>query len=556
MTPCAAAIARPAAAPPALARAPARACGSCPGTRSSGITLLVPGLDLPTVTTTGSKTSKRRVTRSAAPLRSRRRSASGRRVVRHRGVTAAALDAYLPAGRRRRAAARAATLTLPAGASGMTCSANAPGPAPAGVEQAVLEHEAGAVAAFLARLEHEHDLAGQRLAARGEQPGGAGQHRGVRRRGRRRASRPHLEAKAARSPRHRQRVHVAAQQDAGPGAPPRRTAVTELASLPRLISNGQPFQRGEDLASGCLAGGARSRARGGWPAAQVDGAVGVVVGGGEQLGGADRHGAPLSAPLSPATSLRGRGSAAQARAGVVSSCQTSTAPGFGDGPAGLLLDEDAVRAARTTSRPGGTSTLSPGRDPRQPQPRVGAAAGRPSPSRAALAPRRTPAPRPARRCAGSTAGPAPRRPRRSRRASAPSRPAGRRRPRRRASTPPAQLCRSEPARTTATTSTSRCSCRPYPRARARAGRRRSAAAGRGNRRSGPARSAGRGPSRHRPQGSPALGEGTEGQCRQQGSTRLRATSRRRRRGGTARRATCGSARRGGRVRRRPRAPSA
>ena len=44
------------------------------------------------------------------------------------------------------------------------------------VEQALLEHEAGAVVALLARLEHERDPTPQPAAPRGEQPGTAGQH--------------------------------------------------------------------------------------------------------------------------------------------------------------------------------------------------------------------------------------------------------------------------------------------------------------------------------------------------------------------------------------------
>ena len=44
------------------------------------------------------------------------------------------------------------------------------------VEQPVVEHEAGAVEALLARLEHEAHFAGQLVGARGEHPGGAGEH--------------------------------------------------------------------------------------------------------------------------------------------------------------------------------------------------------------------------------------------------------------------------------------------------------------------------------------------------------------------------------------------
>jgi hypothetical protein len=85
------------------------------------------------------------------------------------------------------------------------------------------------------------------------------------------------------------------------------------------------------------------------PGAEVDRAVGVVVGGGEQLGGADRH-APLSRPGQPS-----------AQAGrPVSSCQTSTAPG----PRTVRPSCCSTRTSstpRTTSSPGGTTTSSPGR---------------------------------------------------------------------------------------------------------------------------------------------------------------------------------------------------
>ena len=47
------------------------------------------------------------------------------------------------------------------------------------VEQAFLEHEAGAVVALLAGLEHEQHAAGELVAVRGEQLGGADEHRRV-----------------------------------------------------------------------------------------------------------------------------------------------------------------------------------------------------------------------------------------------------------------------------------------------------------------------------------------------------------------------------------------
>ena len=89
----------------------------------------------------------------------------------------------------------------------------------------------------------------------------------------------------------------------------------------------------------------------------------------------------------------------------VSSCQTRTAPGPATGPAVLLLDEDAVDARGRRAAPAGTTTASPGRGRAEPQPGVGPAAGRASPSR----PRCTSCDGGARRlarCAGSTAAPA------------------------------------------------------------------------------------------------------------------------------------------------------
>ena len=48
-----------------------------------------------------------------------------------------------------------------------------------GVQDALADHVARAVVAFLAGLEHQHDVAGQLPAAFGQQGGGPGQHRGV-----------------------------------------------------------------------------------------------------------------------------------------------------------------------------------------------------------------------------------------------------------------------------------------------------------------------------------------------------------------------------------------
>jgi hypothetical protein len=88
-------------------------------------------------------------------------------------------------------------------------------------QDAFVDHVAGTVPALFAGLEHEHDVAGQVGLARGEEPGGADQPRGVQvvtagvhgaveRRG---------ELLAAGFG-DRERVHVAAQQDgaAGPAA--------------------------------------------------------------------------------------------------------------------------------------------------------------------------------------------------------------------------------------------------------------------------------------------------------------------------------------------------
>ena len=71
-----------------------------------------------------------------------------------------------------------------------------------------------AVQAFLAGLEHEHDVAVQRIAVRAQQPSRAGQHRGVQIVA---AGVHHAVDRAAvldvSEFLHRQGVHVAAQQD-------------------------------------------------------------------------------------------------------------------------------------------------------------------------------------------------------------------------------------------------------------------------------------------------------------------------------------------------------
>ena len=142
------------------------------------------------------------------------------------------------AGERRRAARWA-----------MTCSAKAA--SGSGIEQAVLEHEAGAVMALLARLEHEHAPCRRAVAAGAEQPGGAGQHRDVACRGRRRASRRRtVEAKVeAGVLGHRQGVHVAAQQDrAAVAGAPRRMATRPVVEGPSRNSSGRPASAAFTLA--------------------------------------------------------------------------------------------------------------------------------------------------------------------------------------------------------------------------------------------------------------------------------------------------------------------
>ena len=52
-------------------------------------------------------------------------------------------------------------------------------PAAGGIQHAFADHVARAVEAFLARLEHQHDIAGQLVPAFGEERGRAGEHGGV-----------------------------------------------------------------------------------------------------------------------------------------------------------------------------------------------------------------------------------------------------------------------------------------------------------------------------------------------------------------------------------------
>ena len=86
------------------------------------------------------------------------------------------------------------------------------------VEQALVEHEPGAVVALLAGLEHEQHSSGQLVPAAAEQAGGAGEHRGVRVVPAGVHAPVHVRGEVeAGVLRHRQRVHVAAQQDRRPG---------------------------------------------------------------------------------------------------------------------------------------------------------------------------------------------------------------------------------------------------------------------------------------------------------------------------------------------------
>ena len=111
-------------------------------------------------------------------------------------------------------------LTLPLGANVVTCRAKAASTGlVAHVEQAFLEHELGAVVAFLAGLEHEEDLPGQIVTMADEQAGGLAEHGDVEVV----AAGVHgaVDARRVRESgvfRHRQGVHVAAQQDRRAGA--------------------------------------------------------------------------------------------------------------------------------------------------------------------------------------------------------------------------------------------------------------------------------------------------------------------------------------------------
>ena len=85
------------------------------------------------------------------------------------------------------------------------------------VEQPLLDHDAGAVVALFAGLEHEQHRAGEQVAATGEEARGPDEHCRVRIMAARVHGARHLRGEGkARLFRHRQRVHVGAQQDRGP----------------------------------------------------------------------------------------------------------------------------------------------------------------------------------------------------------------------------------------------------------------------------------------------------------------------------------------------------
>ncbi len=126
------------------------------------------------------------------------------------------------------------------------------------VQDTLADHVAGAVEAFLARLEHQHDVAGQLVAAFGEQGRGAGEHgrvqvvaagvHGALDRGRVVDAGLLLDGQA---------VHVRAEQDRGPLGSPgasgarRCAAAQDRGDRRRVLAQGdlvgQPVQRLEDL---------------------------------------------------------------------------------------------------------------------------------------------------------------------------------------------------------------------------------------------------------------------------------------------------------------------
>ena len=182
----------------------------------SGMMLdVVPAVIRPTVSTAGSNTLNRRVTIvCSAPTIA---AAAGTGSIARSGI---APWPPLPVTVTVYASALAIIgpglhITTPDCAVDVMCSANACSTGrPAGLEHALLQHVPRAVLTFLAGLEHEHDLAGQRVP-----PARAAAARRTRAsrcgcRGRRRASTPSVsDANASPlSSLQRQRVHVATQQ--------------------------------------------------------------------------------------------------------------------------------------------------------------------------------------------------------------------------------------------------------------------------------------------------------------------------------------------------------
>jgi hypothetical protein len=109
------------------------------------------------------------------------------------------------------------------------------------VEEPFLDHQARAVVALLARLEHEDDPPGQLPTTRREHARGADQHRhvGVV------AARVHgaIDLGGERQARllpQRQRVHIRAQQDRGTRQSPTSVVTTEVVLRPVLICNPRP----------------------------------------------------------------------------------------------------------------------------------------------------------------------------------------------------------------------------------------------------------------------------------------------------------------------------
>ena len=131
------------------------------------------------VTTTASAALKRRVTIVCSAMhdlaRDRHRVA---RVVRHRGMAAAALDDDLQHVGRGQQRARRGCRSSPCGALGMMCSAKAA--SGSGSSSPSSSMKRAPWIAFLARLEHEAHFAGSSSARAGEHARGAGEHRGVR----------------------------------------------------------------------------------------------------------------------------------------------------------------------------------------------------------------------------------------------------------------------------------------------------------------------------------------------------------------------------------------